>query len=272
MNAVVSADVCPLYLRPSTQCELVDEALLGWQVEILDRETPGWVLVRTDYGYTGYAPVEALTLGDGNAARWQALEQRTVLRGIASVRSEPRVQGWQIGRLLRGATAAVHGAPDANGWQKVSLPDGREGYTKASFLFDIPKLDEEQAFRAHVTAMAKLYLDAHYLWGGKTMLGIDCSGLAFMSYRLSGVTIWRDASLREGYPLHAIDPEQKKPGDLLFFPGHVAVYLGGGSYIHSTAKDGSDGVVLNSLDPAKPDFRQDLSEKITCVGSLYPLP
>ena len=269
MNAVVSSPICPLYLRPSRQCELADEALLGWQVEILDDPAPGWYQVKTDYGYTGYAPAECLVEGDGNAARWAALPKKTVLRGMASVRSEPRVQGWQVSGLTRGATLAVHGEPNADGWQRVSLPDGRDGYTKAGFLFDIPELKDEKALRAHIADMARLYEDAHYLWGGKTPAGVDCSGLAFMAYRLSGVTIWRDASIREGYPVHAIGRDKLDTGDLLFFPGHVAVYLGGGKYIHSTARNGSDGVVINSLDPAHEDFRPDLAEQITAIGSLF---
>ena len=269
MYAVVSSDICPLYLRPSCQCELADEALLGWMVEILDEAGPGWYQVRTDYGYTGWAPAGALTVGDGNAARWQALKRRTVLRGACSVRSEPRVQGWQIARLVRGAQAAVHGEPNADGWQRVSLPDGREGWTKTGFLFDVARPDTEAETRERIVAMARLYMDAHYLWGGKTPLGIDCSGLAFMAYRLAGVTIWRDASIREGYPVHAIGRDRMGPGDLLFFPGHVALYMGEGRYIHSTAKNGSDGVVVNSLDPGHADFRPDLAEKITAIGSIF---
>lgn len=269
MRAIVSSPVCPLYLRPSAQCELADEALLGWGVEILDEAVPGWYQVRTDYGYTGYAPAGGLMVGDGNARRWEGLQRRTVIRGVCSVRSAPRVQGWQVTLLPRGAEVAVHGEADAGGWQMVSLPDGREGFTKAGFLFDVPRLEDEDGLRAHIVDMARLYRDVHYLWGGKTPLGIDCSGLTFMAYRLSGVTIWRDASIREGYPIHAVDPERVKAGDLLFFPGHVALYMGEGRYIHSTARDGSDGVVVNSLRPEHEDFRADLVEKMTGAGSLF---
>ena len=90
-----------------------------------------------------------------------------------------------------------------------------------------------------------------------------------MAYWLNGVTIWRDASIKEGFPLHEIPREAMQPGDPLFFPGHVAMYLGDGKYIHSTAKNGSDGVVINSLNPADPDYREDLDKGMTAVGSLF---
>ena len=57
-------------------------------------------------------------------------------------------------------------------------------------------------------------------------------------------------------------------GDLLYFPGHIALYLGNDRYIHSTARAGSDGVMINSLDPAAPDYRADLREKLYAVGRI----
>ena len=42
-------------------------------------------------------------------------------------------------------------------------------------------------------------------------------------------------------------------------------------YLYSTARAGSDGVVINSLDPAAPDYRADLREKLYAVGSVFPL-
>ena len=120
-----------------------------------------------------------------------------------------------------------------------------------------------------MTETALSYLGTHYRWGGKTPVGIDCSGLVSMSYLLNGVVIWRDAQIRESFPVHPIPRSCKKPGDLLFFPGHVAMYLGQERFIHSTARAGSDGVVLNSLDPAAPDYREDLDKGMTAVGSIF---
>lgn len=79
----------------------------------------------------------------------------------------------------------------------------------------------------------------------------------------------RDASIRESFPIRTIELKDAKAGDLLFFPGHVAMYLVDGRYIHSTGKAGSDRVTFNSLDPAAPDYRADLREKLTGVGSYF---
>ena len=100
-------------------------------------------------------------------------------------------------------------------------------------------------------------------------MGIDCSGLVSISYLLNGVVIWRDAQIQEGFTVRHIPRGAMGPGDLIFFPGHVAMYLGEGRYIHATARAGSDGVVINSLDPAAPDYREDLAQSLTAVGSIF---
>ena len=100
-------------------------------------------------------------------------------------------------------------------------------------------------------------------------MGIDCSGLCSMAYMLCGVLIYRDAKIVPGFPVHSIPFEQVKEGDLLFFPGHVAMYLGEGKFLHSTAHNGSDGVVVNSLNPDDPDYRADLDQGMTAVGTIF---
>jgi beta-lactamase class A len=78
-----------------------------------------------------------------------------------------------------------------------------------------------------------------------------------MAYMLNGLYIYRDAGIADGFPIREIPAEAARTGDLLFWDGHVALYLGDNRYIHSTGL--SSGVVINSLDPAARDFREDLA-------------
>lgn len=280
MKAIVNSPICPLMSQPRHDCELADEALFGMALEVLEQTTPGYWKVRTHYRYEGYAPVNALVISDRSAQEWEALPKKVVLhKNTCDVMAAPKVQSWPIVTLPMGAVVAVTEPPETDpetgeptGWQLVSLPDGAEGYVRSSWLdtyYDKPIDLPEPQLRQRLVDTAKLFARTHYRWGGKTPLGVDCSGLVSMSYLLNGIVIWRDASIKEGFPIHAIDLKDAKAGDLLFFPGHVAMYLGDGRYIHSTGKAGSDGVTFNSLDPAAPDYRADLREKLNGVGSYF---
>ena len=112
-------------------------------------------------------------------------------------------------------------------------------------------------------------MGTEYRWGGKSGRGIDCSGLVSSAYMQCGVLIYRDAKIIEGWPMHEVAFENKKPGDALFFPGHVALYLGEGRYIHSTGAAASGGVVINSLEPDDPLYREDLVKCLYAVGSVF---
>ena len=116
------------------------------------------------------------------------------------------------------------------------------------------------------------YLDQLLSTGGK--IGVNLFVLItgyFLAKKFSKFSslIYRDARLVEGWPMHEIPKEQVRRGDALYFPGHIALYLGEGRYIHSTGAAGSGGVVLNSLDPADPLYREDLVKCLNAVGSIF---
>lgn len=96
--------------------------------------------------------------------------------------------------------------------------------------------------KGNILKTAFLYLNAPYLWGGKTPFGIDCSGFTQMVYKLNGYKLLRDASQQasQGDALSFI--EESEPGDLAFFDNaegdiiHVGIIMEDNYIIHAHGK------------------------------------
>jgi len=96
---------------------------------------------------------------------------------------------------------------------------------------------------------ALMYLNAPYLWGGRSPFGIDCSGFTQMVYKLCGIKLKRDAFMQadQGSSVHLLDESQ--PGDLAFFDNeegkiiHVGILTAKNRIIHS-----SGNVRIDSID------------------------
>lgn len=275
-RAVVKTPIASLYLRPESPCELSDEALCGWTVEMLEELPDGWCKVKTHYSYTGFVRQSCLAVSrpDGGelAGWWADRPKKVVTRFTADILNAPKVQGGCVETLPRGAWVSPDGPANGDGWVPVTLCDGRTGFTKESFLGELRTTwdpGEEEQLREDIVAAAYEYLGCQYRWGGRTPLGIDCSGLCSQAYLMNGVLIHRDAHMEPAFCMRSIPRERLRRADLIFFKGHVAMYLGEGRYLHSTGKNGSDGVVINSFDPAAPDYREDLAKGILDMGSIF---
>lgn len=260
------------------------------------------------YGYHGYVKQNELYFIEETVLK-EYLSADLIATGRATdVLSLPKVSAVRLLELEKGAVLRrLPENEPTPGWTKVALVDGQMGYVRSGWLsvvcynmgavftqkpgrrFDQAMAEaegctpeqlvqkaldrwhggSEEKFRQAVMEAAKTYLGTEYRWGGKSGRGVDCSGLVSSAYAQCGVLIYRDAKLVEGWPMHAIPFEEKKPGDALYFPGHIALYLGDGLYIHSTGAAASGGVVYNSLDPAHPLYREDLVQSLYAVGSIF---
>lgn len=279
-KGIIQVGIAPLYNGPDTHGVIIDEGLYGMEAEILE-QAGDFYKIRMEYRYEGY--VEQSNLREGTWPQDKEEKKWRVLKNQIDVMEEPMVDCPRMETMPRGSVLGVSEAEEnvPAGWLPVRLADGRKGYTKQGFLapyqpisFDEPgELSEEQEeqLRQNLVMAAKGYEGTAYRWGGKSPQGIDCSGLCSMAYLLNGIIIYRDAAIRDGFPVHRIEKEKMQMGDLVLFKGHVAMYIGGERrlYIHSTAKAGSDGVDYNSFLPGDPLYRQDLAEGILEVGSIF---
>jgi cell wall-associated NlpC family hydrolase len=103
------------------------------------------------------------------------------------------------------------------------------------------KRNEQKAGEALIRQLSAAWLNAPYLWGGRTILGVDCSGFVQVVYKMMGIDLPRDAwqQAQEGTPVRKFN--EAKAGDLAFFNNkedivHVGILLGEGKIIHASGK------------------------------------
>ena len=118
-----------------------------------------------------------------------------------------------------------------------------------------------------IVNIAERFAGTTYEWGGMTSEGIDCSALVWISYRVFGIVLPRDTDQQEMVGME-VSREDLRPGDLLFFPGHVAISTGGSRYVHAHGSSG--GFVESSLDADEAGYIADLEESLTGCRRLRP--
>ena len=173
-------------------------------------------------------------------------QSRSCAVDVAPVRAEPRDDAEQVTQALRGEPLLVHEQRD--GWARVETSYEYPGWIREEALGDALEGDWLPAAGGDLLAHARSYLGSPYEWGGMTRRGIDCSGLVHMAYRHAGRLIPRDADQQEeaGTP---VSEDELRPGDLVCYDGHIAFWLGDGRILHSTQRDGVDGVVEEEHPP-----------------------
>ncbi len=214
----VVAASAPLRREPRPDAPLDTEALMGEAVTVYD-EDEGWAWGQLqDDGYVGYLPSEALR-ADAPEPTHQVVALRTFLYPGPNLKLPPS------GFVGLGAAVAVAGR-DGDYARLVS----------GGFIF-AAHLAPPDAHEADFVAVAERLVGTPYLWGGKTSLGLDCSGLVQLSLAAAGILAPRDTDMQQAALGEAVDPRPDlaglRRGDLVFWKGHVGVMLDGERLVHA---------------------------------------
>ncbi len=220
----VVAPQAPLRREPRPDAPLDTEALKGERVTIYDTNAEGWAWgqLAAD-NYVGWLPSAALA-----APGPMPTHKVTALRSF--VFPGPSIKVPPLEALPFGAKLNIVRVADR--WAVTSSGQGT-GYLPAAHL--APVSENERDF----VAVAERFVGTPYLWGGKTVLGLDCSGLVQVALAACGVSCPRDSDMQERALGAAVDHAARsfalQRGDLIFWKGHVAIARDRETLVHANA-------------------------------------
>lgn len=213
----VAVPILSLYREPRFDARLDTQGLMGERVRVFDvREGWAWLQLEAD-GYVGYAAEDDLGALQSTPTHRIAVPS-TFMFPAPDIKSQPVVT------LTMNAKVAVIGGDE----RFAHLANGR--FVVARHLKPISESE------ADFVAVAEAYLHVPYLWGGKSVRGLDCSGLMQLSLEAAGRVAPRDSDMQEqqlGEALPKDDLNGLKRGDLVFWAGHVGVMTDAEMLLHA---------------------------------------
>jgi cell wall-associated NlpC family hydrolase len=210
--------IAPLRRGASSDAELATQALKGERVTVYDRNGEGWAWGQLNGdGYVGWLPDRALAR-PGPAPTHKVTALSTFAFPGPSIKLPP------IDTLPFAAKVSI----SRNDGGFSVTPDGR--------YLPQQNLGALDARERDFVAVAERFAGTPYLWGGKTSLGIDCSGLVQIALNAAGTGCPRDSDMQEAALGRALSQsEQLRRGDLIFWEGHVAIVRDADSIVHANA-------------------------------------
>ncbi|OCB76045.1 C40 family peptidase [Flavobacterium crassostreae] len=223
MFGICNLAIIPLRLEPSDKSEIVSQLLFGEHFEILESDKQ-WSKIKVHYdGYEGWVDTK----------QYQSITEAD----FEQLGNQKRILSADLIEYITGPHNLLMPVPLGCSLSFLE----KDQINTAAYRYEGNTIDHVKA-KKHLIETSFLYLNAPYLWGGKTPFGIDCSGFTQMVYKLNGYKLLRDASQQatQGEALSFI--EESEPGDLAFFDNeegniiHVGIIMENNYIIHASGK------------------------------------
>lgn len=219
--------IAPIRAEASDRSEIFTQLLFGDAFEILERQEK-WARIRTLYeDYEGWIDPKQLTAI--SAEEFKSWPEQKWIVGLDRLPKVIKSNGEEI-FLVPGCTLP-------------NFKDLRLEFGGESYKFDGEAiLPDPSKFSSELESACKFYLNAPYLWGGRTPWGIDCSGLTQLVFKQFGIKILRDAAQQATQGETVDFLASAKPGDLAFFDNaegkiiHVGILLSTDRIIHASGR------------------------------------
>lgn len=241
MFGICNLAIIPLRFEPNDRSEIVSQVLFGEHFEVLEQQKQ-WSRIKMQFdGYEGWV----------DSKQYQVISESD----FNQLSDEPIILNADLIEYVTGSDNLLMPIPLGASISFIS----NEAINTSNFDFEGTKVNGVKDKKQLINT-AFLYLNAPYLWGGKTPFGIDCSGFTQMVYKLNGYKLLRDASQQatQGEALSFI--EESEPGDLAFFDNeegsiiHVGIIMENNYIIHASGKIRIDR--LDHLGIYNPEFNK----------------
>jgi gamma-D-glutamyl-L-lysine dipeptidyl-peptidase len=232
---ICGLSLIPVRSEPSERSEMVTQILFGEHFEIIDY-LPGWchVILAFD-GYQGWIDHKMMTPVSDKL--YEKIE-KSPFAVTTDIFTPVEISKDQSMLLVAGSSLPL--------WRPYLKEFSIDG-SNLTIQGHVTQGNVKES-RELIIAQALKYFNAPYLWGGRSPLGIDCSGLTQVIYKMAGVVLPRDASQQvlKGIALSFVNETQ--PGDLAFFDDddgriiHVGIIWKQNKIIHASGKVRIDNV------------------------------